>query len=309
LWTGNSAIPWNRANLLDVEWASIARRQGGIISRAQLIELGYTADMIAGLKRRGRLSSTGNFGVYRAPGSPDSSESAAWTAVLATNSPLTYLSAAEAWDVPVPDDGKIHITRFDRRRLAWPAGVRVHRVALDPVAVTKRYGWPVTTRTETILDCLGWLQIGDARNLADRAQQQRWLSPTDIERRLENQPGRWGNRQLRRLLPTLGDGAHSRAERILHKILRAAQIVGWLPNHSVVIAGKRYVIDLAWPEEMIAIEVDGYGEHSKRDAFQRDRTKQNDLIAAGWTVLRFTWRDLVDRPQSVVIAIDALLAR
>jgi hypothetical protein len=144
------------------------------------------------MKRRGRLAPTGTIGVYRAPGAPDSPESAAWTAVLATNSPLSYVSAAQAWDIPVADDGKIHITRFDRRRLAWPAGVRVHRVALDPRAVTKRYGWPVTTRTETLLDCLGWLQPNAAQTLADRAQQQRWLSPADIERRLDNQPGRWG---------------------------------------------------------------------------------------------------------------------
>jgi very-short-patch-repair endonuclease len=60
---------------------------------------------------------------------------------------------------------------------------------------------------------------------------------------------------------------------------------------------------------MIAVEVDGYGEHSKRDTFQRDRTKQNDLIAAGWMVLRFTWTDLTDHPDDVIATIAALLAR
>ena len=36
------------------------------------------------------------------------------------------------------------------------------------------------------------------------------------------------------------------------------------------------------------------------ERFQRDRSRQNRLVAAGWTVLRFTWRDLVERPGYVV---------
>jgi very-short-patch-repair endonuclease len=221
---------------------------------------------------------------------------------------LSYLTAALIWEVPAPVDNWVHITRFDRRRLRWPPGVRVHRVALDPSAVTERGGLPVTTRVETLLDCLGWLQLGDARALADRAQQQRWLGPADIERRLENQPGRWGNRRLRWLLPTIGDGAHSEAERRLHKVLRGSGVTGWIANYSVRVAGERYVIDAALPDHMLAIEVDGFREHSKRETFQRDRTKQNALIAAGWTVLRFTWGDLVDDPHSVIATITSLLA-
>jgi very-short-patch-repair endonuclease len=58
----------------------------------------------------------------------------------------------------------------------------------------------------------------------------------------------------------------------------------------------------------IAIEVDGWAFHHSPERFQRDRTRQNDLVALGWTVLRFTWGDLVERPGYVVAAIRRQLA-
>jgi very-short-patch-repair endonuclease len=258
--------------------------------------------------RYGRLERTGQAGVYRVAGSGDSEMVTTWLAVLGTNSPLSYLSAAITWDVPVPNDPWVHITRFDRRRLEWPPGVRVHRVALEPTAVTERDGLRLTTRTETLLDCLGWLPIGDARTLADRAKQQRWLAAADVEQRLRDQPGRWGNRQLRLILESMGDDAHSEAERRLHTLLRRAGFSGWQANLSVYVARRRYVLDVAFQRQRVAIEIDGYRTHSDRDAFQNDRTKDVQLRLAGWTVLRFTWSDLVDRPDDIITTLTTLLA-
>ena len=247
-------------------------------------------------------------GVYRAPGAPDGPASDVWRLILATRSPLSYSTAAALWGLPVLTDVRLHITRFDRRRLDWPTGVRVHRVLLNPTAVTELRGLLVTTRTETLLDCLGWLPLPDARVLADRAKQQDWLHEFDIRSRLENQPGRWGNRQLHGLLSGLGDGAHSEAERRLHRLLARYGISGWQSNFDVVIGGRRYSIDVAFPAQRVAVEVDGYRYHSSADAFQSDRTRQNRLSGAGWRVLRFTWSDLADRPEYVIGAITSLLA-
>jgi very-short-patch-repair endonuclease len=291
-----------------VDWAGIASGQGGIISRRQLRQLSHSDRSIDGLLHRGRLLTTTCAGVYRVAGAPESPEGRRWLAVLATRSPLSYLTAAQLWNLPVADDGRLHITRFDRKRLVWPAGVRVHRVVLEPDAVTDELGPPVTNRVETLLDCLGSIPPAAARTLADRAKQQRWLERADLEHRLKRQPGRWGNQQLRSLLAAMGDDAHSEAERRLHALLRGAGIIGWRANLAVTIPGGRFVIDAAFVQQRIAIEIDGYGPHSSREAFQGDRTKSNLLIAAGWTVLRFTWSDLVDRPSYVIATIRQLLA-
>jgi very-short-patch-repair endonuclease len=68
-------------------------------------------------------------------------------------------------------------------------------------------------------------------------------------------------------------------------------------------------LDAAYPERRIAIEVDGYEAHSSPEAFQRDRTRQNRLVALGWTVLRFTWADVVHRPSMVAQAIKEAIIR
>ena len=57
----------------------------------------------------------------------------------------------------------------------------------------------------------------------------------------------------------------------------------------------------------LVIEVDGWAFHTDPARFQRDRTRQNRLVAAGWTVLRFTWADLHHRPDKVIREVRAAL--
>lgn len=289
-------------------WTDQARRQAGVIARAQLLDAGLSSAAVDGLIRRGRVETTRCEAIYRVSGAPHIPEAECWIAALGTGSALSYLTAAGVWAMSVPTDGLLHVTRFERRRLDWPVGVRVHRVALDPSAVTARNGLLVTTPRETALDCLGWLRLSEARSFADRAIQQGWLTTVDIQRRLDEQPGRWGNKRLRMLLSDAGDGAQSKAERRLHELLRNAAVTGWQANFAVVIGGRRFVIDIAFPHQRLAIEVDGYRYHSSPYAFQSDRSRQNALAGAGWTVLRFTWSDLVDDGAAVIGAIVTLLA-
>jgi len=57
------------------------------------------------------------------------------------------------------------------------------------------------------------------------------------------------------------------------------------------------------------VEIDSYGHHSSRAAFERDRVKQTRLVAAGFTVLRLTWRRLVNEPEAAVADLAGALAR
>jgi hypothetical protein len=81
---------------------------------------------------------------------------------------------------------------------------------------------------------------------------------------------------------------------------------GWLggePPGDVV--RIEYWIDVAFVARRLAVEVDGWAWHSNVDRFTYDRRRQNALILAGWTVLRFTWHDLTSRPQTVIVQIKA----
>lgn len=115
--------------------------------------------------------------------------------------------------------------------------------------------------------------------------------------------GRHGSPSARRLLQAASDGARSEAERLLVRLLRAAKVSGWKANFPVC----GYLVDIAFPNERVAIEVDGWAFHSDQRTFQRDRTRQNAIALSGWQVLRFTWLDLTEHPQRVIAEIAAAL--
>jgi very-short-patch-repair endonuclease len=76
-------------------------------------------------------------------------------------------------------------------------------------------------------------------------------------------------------------------------------------------SGGRFIarVDFAYPECRLAVEVDGHDSHRTPAQLQSDLTRQNLLVAEGWTILRFTWADVVQRPDMVAEAVLHQLAR
>jgi very-short-patch-repair endonuclease len=68
----------------------------------------------------------------------------------------------------------------------------------------------------------------------------------------------------------------------------------------VSVDGVVAVADFAWPEHRLIVEIDGREWHTDREAFQRDRRRQNALIDARWRVLRFTVDDVRLYPEYVI---------
>ena len=66
-------------------------------------------------------------------------------------------------------------------------------------------------------------------------------------------------------------------------------------------------MDFAYPEQMLAIEVDSVRWHSGRRAIKWNNERQNLLVALGWRVLRFEWNDIVGRPAVVAAHIVAAM--
>jgi very-short-patch-repair endonuclease len=166
----------------------------------------------------------------------------------------------------------------------------------------------VTTRRVTLLDCLASVPAADARTLLDRWFQQSWLSPTDLQRRLQNESGRWGNRRLAELLRDSRPGAEADSERRLHKLLLDAGIGGWQANMPVVAGGRRFRLDIAFPAHLVDVEVDGWAFHRSKERRDHDMLRANALAAAGWRILTFSWEDVRYRQEYVLSAIAELLA-
>jgi len=248
-------------------------------------------------------------GVFLARGAPSTYEARLWTAVLATGGVIGFASAAHLWGITDEMSDEVHVIIPRGLHLRSCPGVRTHRHEAQPRSRDRRNGLPVTSRVETVLDHAGRLPLSQAAAITDRATQRGWLRPADIDRRLRQQPGRTGNVRLRELAELTSDRAAATSERVLHQLLRAGGITGWRANHDVWCDGELIaVVDVAFPQRRLAIEIDGWAFHHRPDRFQRDRTRQNSLVMLGWTVLRFTWADLVERPGYVLAAIRAQLA-
>ena len=291
-----------------MSWRHIARAQGGVVSRRQLLAQGVSPAAVSRLCERGVVDRVAH-GVYLVGGAPLTYRARLWVVVLTTNGVLGFASAAELWGITTERSGRVHVIVPHARRVASPPQTQVHRVVLPPGQVREHDGLPVTTRAWTVVDQLAVLPAREAGRLADRALQRRWITGRDLDRRLRDSPGRPGNTQLRQLAASACDGAAAESERRLHRLLRSAGIRGWQANYPVWVDGELIaVVDVALIASRIAIEVDGMAYHVDVDRFRRDRSRQNDLAALGWTVLRFTWADLTERPGYVIAMIRRLAA-
>ncbi|MEU7815266.1 hypothetical protein [Pseudonocardia sp. NPDC049154] len=105
--------------------------------------------------------------------------------------------------------------------------------------------------------------------------------------------------------PAAADRAESEAERRFLALLRGGGFPGWVLGLATP-AGE---VDVTFPLVRVAVEVDGWAWHVDVDRFRADRRKQNALVLDGWAPLRFTWHDLVNRPDAVVALLRAALRR
>ena len=62
-------------------------------------------------------------------------------------------------------------------------------------------------------------------------------------------------------------------------------------------------VDVFYRDARLLVELDSRRWHNTRDGFESDRRRTNDLVLAGWRVLRITWRMIHDHPERVVAMI------
>jgi len=66
-------------------------------------------------------------------------------------------------------------------------------------------------------------------------------------------------------------------------------------------------VDFLWEAAQLIVEVDGLAKYAEPGELQREKARQNTLVALGYTVLRFTWADIHQRPDAVVRMINTKL--
>jgi very-short-patch-repair endonuclease len=181
-------------------------------------------------------------------------------------------------------------------------GITAHRIELAPDEIDVMAGdLPLTGPRRTAADGLASLPFDRALDLWAWLSSRQVLDHDDLLDLAEQKHGKYGVVQLRKLAEVTATGAVSGAEQRLHELLQASGITGWEAGVTVTDQdGVIGVVDLLFREAKVVVEVDGWRAHSTPEAFQRDRTRQNRLVAAGYIVLRFTWHDLTTSPAAVL---------
>jgi hypothetical protein len=297
----------------DMRCVRLAAKQHGLITRAQALAAGLSADAIARRLERGHWS-VFLAGLYVVGGAPRSWWQELWAAKLWAGD-SGYFTGRTG----------ILLNRLDG----------VSRNAVE-ITVPRKYRTPTpnvnlrfTTRPPRRLDIIDGLPVAPAERLLldlaaveykfrlelaiDDALRKRKTTLPALHAFLERDGhGLWGCGKMRQLLadrPLDEVILASKLEEKFAQLLKDGPLPPVVRHHEVALAsGIPTELDFAYPHVKVAPETDGYRWHSGRLQWQHDLDRQNALAEIGWLLLKFTWRDVERRPSYVISRLRSTIA-
>jgi len=191
------------------------------------------------------------------------------------------------------------------RKIDW---IKAHRVPFPgPTEVRTAYGIPCTTVARILVDLAGTHGIDKLREAVEMAAMGKKLDIAAVEAVLANGPRRRGAPALRVVLdewrPVAETARYSTVRSLFEAKLLPLVASAGLPipnvNARVRTADRVLEVDLLWPEHKLILEADSRRHHAIEVAFERDHKRTRELIAAGYEVLRVTWREAENEPHQV----------
>lgn len=285
---------------------ALAAAQGGILTRRQALDLGYT---------RGRIDhrvATGRWGfvarsAYRLLPATSELDVLRGAQVAMPRAVVSHGSAARLLGldgipagpptVSVTDDHRHHFEGAVVRRSAagFPAS---HR--------TRRQEVVLTSVARTIVDLAGHVPEAPWSRIAQGAVVGQSCTVDDIRRVAATVCGRGrpGSTAVRRFL---ADEAASRSalERKVAELLAPLRPVAQYPAPW----NQRLRLDFAFPAARVAVEADSRRWHRTAERFEADRRRDREALVAGWVIVRITWSDVTERPGEVLRQIVELVDR
>jgi very-short-patch-repair endonuclease len=291
-----------RARLERVLTATAAR-QHGVVTRRQLLEAGVSPSMIQRARTTDRVH-TVHAGVYRVAGATDP-----WAremaAVLACGAQAVagFWSAAALWQLlPASRSRDVHVIAPGGHRVR--PTIRTHRIRLLPDETTTMDAVPVTTPERTLVDLAGAAPARETERALAQGLDLDLVRRELLRAAAERHAGRPGVRLLAACLRDGVDLTRSEAE----ERFRSLVLRGGLPAPKCNARVGAFEVDFLWRDERVVVEIDGLACHGSKAAHQRDRRRDAALQAAGYVVMRFTWRRLVEEELRVLVEVARALA-
>lgn len=298
--------------------------RGGPVTQQMLVDAGFSRDRI---RRRDMVRlHLGRYAHRDAFGGPEPPESLRSAVLLARSMPdcwVSHTTAARLHGLLLPwrleSDQAVHLSQpLGTARRIRRAGVRSHRVRLEPEDVVTRWGAATTGAARTWLDLAGGASVEDLVILGDQLVRRPYvrfegrssplLSPAELRGVTHRYSRVRGRPRAVEALGLIRVGADSAAE----TLLRLALVGAGLPEPQLQVPAdpsdpRSPCADLGYPSLGIVIQYDG-ATHAEVSQYRRDAHRDNAFTALGWTVLRFTGDDFRGGFRRATVQVRALLA-
>jgi very-short-patch-repair endonuclease len=281
-----------------------------VVTRAQAVAAGISSEGIRHRVRKRRWIAATR-GVFRLAGAPQTPRQGALVAVFASGpgAVLSCASAAGLHGLPgfSIDPLTISVPRNGRRSFQ---SVRIEEtLALPGHHVTTVDGIPCTTVARTLFDLCGDVHAGRAERALDTALSRKLVTHTSLCRMLDDlaEHGRAGTVLFRTLLEERAEEYVAPESELEARFIELTRRFGLPePERQVDLGdddGWIGRVDFLFRGARVVVEVDGAAFHDGLLDHRRDAERDERLVAAGWTVLRFRWDDVVDHPARVAQSI------
>jgi hypothetical protein len=289
-----------------------AHSNGGIITTTEAQALGMGRATLGRRVEAGVLTRLKR-GVFALPGFDLGQDADLEAACRRLNAVVSHESAGRIHEF----DGLPWVTptvSVPHRQTNQFPGVYVHQLTdLSDDQVVMIRGLPVTTPERTVIDLAVSLSDGRLHWILDRALSS---GTVDLEALADlfsslGRRGKPGTARMRRLLE-VRDQDYVPPDSVLeHRLLGLIEDAGLpipaLQFHPAWLAPTNGRVDFAYPAQRLIIEGDSRKWHGLMESFDADRHRDNQAQLAGWRILRFTWKDILDDPLMVTSAIRQAL--
>lgn len=293
-----SSFPTKLRTRRDRDLEAVFASHHNVASRAQLVAAGAT-DSTFKTRVASGLWVAMHRGVYRPAAVPLTDHGYVLAAVLACGDGAlaSHWSAAWLWGLADEPCGSVTVFGTHDPR---PRGVSVCRSKL-PTPPSLRHGIPATNPLRTMLDVAAHSPVDELALALDRGIAARLFTPEAVAAEAARLPARQGLPALRAALDEI-TAVSVRSPSVLQNVFARVLARAGLPPPvaELPVLSGRYRLDYAYPDVMLAFELDGREHHGDWRATERDHFRRRVLARLGWTVLVYTSYDVWQRGDAVV---------
>ena len=296
---GDKGCIWTQISHADV--AAIAQGQQSNVTRQQLLDLGMGPGAIKHRVRSGLLypSYPGVYSVGKPATTPLERAAAAVLAggphaILSHASAMTLWGFWKRWDEPF----EVTLIRGDRR----PKGISTHRSkTLRPRDVTTQLDIPVTSPARTLYDMAPRLTAKARTRAVNDALHTPYLHQSHLEELLDRHPN---GHLMERFVTTRSGPSRSDWEDAFPAFCDRHD----LPEPLMNVLFLGYIRDAYFPDYRLIVELDSWEYHKDRAAFESDRDRDADTLAADHATVRITWERMHATPAKEAARLHAIIS-